>query len=689
MKRDCARSVVWTAAVRQSSQERFLPNSVKDSDPSGLQENSVSSAPSDTVAKTPANAQTAAAAVTGTSAEERATKRAAAKAASGKKAEEKKKLNIKKAWREARRLMWHHRKRLAIGFSLMIVSRLAGLILPGSSKVLLDEVIGKSRVELLVPLGLAVAAATLVEAVTKFSLSQIISVAAQEAIMDMRMRVQEHVTRLPVRFFDDTKTGVLISRIMSDAEGIRNLVGTGIIQLVGGLFSAVLALSVLLYLNWQLTAITIVVLALFGAVMTYAFNKLRPIFRERTIINSEVTGRLNETLNGIRIIKAYNVEQREQQVFATGIGRLFDNIKSSITGVSLVTSFGTLIVGIVGVIMLLIGGNAIVNETMTIGDFVMYVFFTGMLAAPVIQMASIGTQVSDALAGLERISDLLSEGTEDELDESRQRVGDVDGNVTFEDVSFHYDEDVPVLKNISFTARAGTTTALVGSSGSGKSTLVGLVMAFYRPQSGRVLIDGRDLADVRVQEYRQILGVVLQENFLFDGTVAENIRFTNPTATQEEIENAARIANCHDFIQSFPEQYESIVGERGIKLSGGQRQRIAIARALLANPQILVLDEATSSLDTESETMIQQGLDRLKEGRTAFVIAHRLSTIRSADQILVLEEGEIVEQGTHAELMELNGRYRELHDLQHAWEDNRFVNPGEEIAGRPTPEVSD
>ncbi len=597
-------------------------------------------------------------------------------------AKKKKKLNLKKAWKEARRLMWHHRKRLAIGFSLMIVSRLAGLVLPGSSKLLLDEVVGKSRGELLLPIGIAVGVATLIEAVTKFSLSQVISVAAQEAIMDMRMRVQEHVTRLPIRFFDDTKTGVLISRIMTDAEGIRNLVGTGIIQLVGGLFSAVLALTVLLYLNWQLTIGTILVLAIFGGGMSYAFKRLRPIFRERSIINAEVTGRLGETLSGIRIIKAYNVEKREQEVFASGVGRLFANVKSTITGVSAITSFGTLIVGIVGVIMLLVGGNAILGGSMTIGDFVMYIFFTGMLAAPVIQMASIGTQVSDALAGLERINDLLEESTEDEEDERRDPVGDIDGIVTFDNVSFHYDEGTPVLKNINFEAKAGTTTALVGSSGSGKSTLVGLVMAFYRPRSGRVLVDNRDLTSIRVQEYRQILGVVLQENFLFDGTVAENIRFTNPDAAQEDIEHVARIANCHNFISSFPKGYDSIVGERGIKLSGGQRQRIAIARALLANPKILVLDEATSSLDTESEAMIQQGLDRLKEGRTAFVIAHRLSTIRSADQILVLEEGEIVESGSHAELMALSGRYRELHDLQHAWEDNRFVNPGEEIVSK-------
>ena len=581
-------------------------------------------------------------------------------------------------WREARDLLWTYRRGLGIGFALMIVNRLAGFVLPASSKFLIDNVIGQGQAGLLVPLVLAVGAATVVQAVTTFSLSQVVSVAAQGAIMEMRRRVQERVTRLPIRFFDGTQSGVLISRIMTDAEGIRNLIGTGIIQLVGGVLTAALALGVLFYLNWQLTAAILVFLLLFGGAMALAFSRLRPIFRERGEINAVVTGRLAETLGGIRVVKAYRMEEREQRVFGEGVARLFANVKRSITGTSAITAVATVIVGAVGVLMILFGGRAILAETMTLGELVMYVAFVAILAAPVIQIAAIGTQVSEAFAGLDRIRELMAMTTEDDEDEGREALGRVAGEVALENVHFAYEPGVPVLKGVSLRAPAGTTTALVGSSGSGKSTLVSLIMAFNRPTEGRVTVDGRDLESVKLGDYRQQLGVVLQENFLFDGTVKDNIRFARPDATAEQVEEVSRLANAHTFIEGFPNGYDTVVGERGIKLSGGQRQRLAIARALLADPRILILDEATSSLDSESEALIQEGLQQLQRGRTAFVIAHRLSTIRSADQILVLEAGEIVERGTHAELYALGGRYRDLHDRQYAWEENTFVNPGED-----------
>ena len=593
--------------------------------------------------------------------------------------EDRKEYDRAAAWREARRLMWRHRRSLAVGFALMLVSRVAALVLPASSKWLIDEVIGKNRHELLTPLALAVGAATLVQAVTGFALSQVISVAAQRAIADMRRRVQERVTRFPVRFFDSTQSGVLISRIMTDADGIRNLVGTGILQLVGGFFTAILALGFLFYYNWQLTAIILVLLVVFGAFMAGAFQRLRPVFRERGEINAQVTGRLTETLGGIRVVKAYGTEKREQRVFTHGVHGLFRNVARSITGVSATSSVATAVVGVVGVVMIVVGGRSILRGEMTVGELFSYVFFSGLLAAPVMQMASIGTQLSEAFAGLDRIRELMETATEDEEDRGAEPVQVLRGEVEFQDVEFEYVEGVPVLHGISFRAPAGTTTALVGSSGSGKSTLVSLVMAFNRPRSGRILVDGRDLADLRLRDYRAQLGVVLQDNFLFDGTVAENVRFARPDATRAEIEEVARIAHADEFIRGFPEGYDTVVGERGIKLSGGQRQRIAIARALLADPRILILDEATSSLDSESEALIQEGLRRLREGRTTFVIAHRLSTIRSADQILVLEAGKVVEHGSHAALMALRGRYRELHDRQYAWERERYVNPGEEL----------
>ena len=561
----------------------------------------------------------------------------------------------------------------------MLVSRLAAMVLPASSKYLIDEVIGKGRRELIMPLALGVAAATVVDAACSFALSQVLGVAAQRAIADMRKSIQAHVSRLPVGYFDSTQTGVLISRIMNDAEGIRNLVGTGLAQLTGSLVTAFIALGVLFYLNWELTVVSLVILAGFGGGMAIAFTRLRPLFRERGKINAEVTGRLAESLGGIRIVKAYIAEKREERVFAHGIHRLFRNVAKSMTGVSAATAFGSVVVGAIGALMIVMGGRAILADTMTLGDFFMYVFFVGLLAMPVVQMASIGTQITEALAGLDRIREIKHLATEDDEDEQRESLPTVRGEIAFADVSFEYDPGVPVLKHISFRAPAGSTTALVGSSGSGKSTLISLVMTFNRPLSGRVVVDGRDLTLIRLRDYRSKLGVVLQDNFMFDGTVAENIRFSRPHASMQEVEAVSRIAHCDEFIEKFPKKYETIVGERGVKLSGGQRQRVAIARAILADPRILILDEATSSLDSESEAMIQDGLRMLRRGRTTFVIAHRLSTIQSADQILVLEAGEIVERGTHEELLERNGRYRQLHDKQYRIERDRFINPGEDF----------
>ena len=596
---------------------------------------------------------------------------------------EKKKVFSPGAWQEARALVYAHRRRLALGLVLLLVNRLAGLVLPSSSKWVIDRVINQHHPELLLPLALVAGAATLVQAVTGFALSQILGVAAQRAITDMRRTVQAYVLRLPISYFDSTKSGILISRIMTDAEGIRNLVGTGLVQLTGGLFTAAIALGVLFYLNWRLTAIAILILACFGGGMAYAFAKLRPLFRERGKLNAEVTGRLGETLGGIRIVKAYRAERSERLVFARGAHTLLRNVATTMTGVSGVGSFATLIVGGIGILMILEGGHAILSGAMTLGDFFMYGIFIGLVALPLINIASIGTQITEAFAGLDRIREIRRLVTEDADDGARAPVGDVMGDVVFENVSFEYVPGVEVLKRVSFRALRGSTTALVGSSGAGKSTLISLVLAFNRPQSGRILVDGRDLVTIRLTEYRRQLGVVLQDNFLFDGTIAENIAFARPRATREEVEAAARIAHCDDFVRRLGQGYDTVVGERGVKLSGGERQRVSIARAILADPRILILDEATSSLDSESEAAIQDGLRTLRRGRTTFVIAHRLSTIRSADQILVIEGGEIVERGTHAELLARRGRYRQLHDKQYRFEQDLFINPGEDFTPEP------
>jgi ABC-type multidrug transport system fused ATPase/permease subunit len=592
---------------------------------------------------------------------------------------EKRPLDRKAVWRETRALVVRHRKALAAGFALMLLNRAAGLVLPASSKFLIDEVAGNARGELLLPLALAVAGATLLQGGSAYALARVVSVAGQRAIADMRRRVQAHVLHLPVSYFDTTRSGVLISRIMTDAEGIRNLVGTGILHLVGGLLTSAVALGVLFWLNATLTVMVLSILAIFAGTMAYAFKRLRPIFRERGEIHAQVTGRLGEGLGGIRVVKTYVSEPREARIFTGGVHRLFRNIASTITGTSAVTAFSTVVVGAVGAVIILVGGRALLEGAMTLGDLVMYVFFVGLMAAPLVQMANIGTQISEAFAGLDRIREVLDMAGEDSGDAERMPVPPLAGEVTFEGVSFAYEPGVPVLRDVTLHAPAGTTTALVGPSGAGKSTLIGLVMAFHHPTEGRIRVDGMDLRDARLGEYRRQLGVVLQDNVLFEGTIRENIAFARPGAAEAEIREAARVANCDEFVERFEKGYDTLVGERGVKLSGGQRQRVAIARAILADPRILILDEATSSLDSESEALIQEGLTRLRQGRTTFVIAHRLSTIRSADRILAMEDGRIVESGTHEELMVLGGLYHRLYTRQHGLMTNLFVNPGEEL----------
>jgi ABC-type multidrug transport system fused ATPase/permease subunit len=597
----------------------------------------------------------------------------------------KKKVDYSRAWAEAKTLIWSYRWRLLLGLGLMLISRASGFVLPYSTKFLVDDVFGREQYWMLKWIALAVVASTIITAITSFALSQVLGVAAQRAITEMRKRVQAHIERLPTSYFDSTQTGQLISRIMRDAEGIRNLVGTGLGQIVGGILSAIVAMIVLFYLNWQITLITLAVLAIFGYVLSYAFKQLRPLFRDRGEIEAGVTGRLNEGLGGIRIVKAYTAEKREELSFARGAHKLFRNIAKSMTGVSATGAFASVIIGAIAVVMIYFGGNAVIANYqnpatgMTAGDFTLYIAFTIFMVMPIVDLANIGTQITEAFAGLDRISEVFGMKTEIDEDAAKKSLPKVDGTIDFENVRFEYEEGVPVLKGVSFHSEAGTTTALVGSSGSGKSTILSLVLNFIQPNGGMVKIDGKDLQSVKLRDYRQHLGVVLQDNFLFDGTILSNIRFANPHADFAEIKEVCRIANAEEFIEKFPDKYDTIVGERGVKLSGGQKQRIAIARALLANPRILILDEATSSLDSESEALIQEGLHRLREGRTTFVIAHRLSTIRSADQILVVEAGEIVERGTHDELISLNGRYKQLYDKQYKFEQNLFVNPGEEI----------
>jgi len=566
---------------------------------------------------------------------------------------------------------------LLLGFVLMVINRLAGFVLPYSSKFLIDDVVGKHDIGMLRPLVTAVLAATLVQGVTSFSLTQLLSKAAQRLIAELRQQVQKHISRLPVAFYDANKTGALVSRIMSDVEGVRNLLGTGLVDFAGGIVASAIALVLLLRISTPLTLVAVGSLAVFALTLNKAFATIRPIFRERGKINAEVTGRLTESLGGVRVIKGYHAEEREEKVFAGGVMRLLDNVMRTLTATSLMSLSASLLLGIVGAATMYVGGREMTAHKLTAGSYFSFNFLLVFLVAPIMQIVQIGTQLTEALAGLERTQEILNERPEDQDPNRTKALVDIVGRIEFDDVSFSYDGTHEVLRNVSFLAEPGTVTALVGSSGSGKSTTIGLISAFYVPNRGRVLVDGTDLSTVRLDSYRTRLGVVLQESFLFDGTIRENVAFSRPDASEEEILRACRIARVDEFAESFAEKYDTVVGERGVKLSGGQKQRISIARAILAEPRILILDEATSSLDSESEQMIQHGLSFLMQGRTTFVIAHRLSTIRRADQILVMEQGRIVERGTHSQLYAAQGRYYDLYTRQHGVEENLFLAPGE------------
>ncbi len=566
---------------------------------------------------------------------------------------------------------------LVLGFALMAINRLAGLVLPGSTKYLVDNVVGKHQVSLLTPIVLAVIGATVVQGLSSFTLTQLLSKSAQRMISDLRKQVQAHIGRLPVTFYDSNKTGALVSRIMSDVEGVRNLIGTGLVEFVGGIMTAVLALVILLRISTLMTVVAFVVLLGFALFLNKAFSTIRPIFRARPKINAEVTGRLTESLGGVRVVKGYHAESREEEVFGGGVQRLLDNVLKTLTATSLMSLSGATLTGIVSAMIMYLGARQIIAGTMTLGTFITYVFFLGLMVAPVFQIVAIGTQITEAITGLERTREILNESMEDQDPNRTVDLGRVEGNISFEDVHFSYEANKEVLHGISFQSKPGTVTALVGPSGSGKSTIIGLLSAFYTPTIGRVLVDSVDLSRVMLSSYRTQLGVVLQETFLFDGSIRENVSYARPHASEQEIMAACRIARVDEFAENFDKKYDTLVGERGVKLSGGQKQRVSIARAILADPRILILDEATSSLDSESEALIQEGLRYLMRGRTTFVIAHRLSTIRRAEQILVVQDGRILERGTHESLYAAEGRYFELYRKQHAVETNLFLAPGE------------
>ncbi len=573
---------------------------------------------------------------------------------------------------------------LAIGMCLMIVNRLCGLVLPASTKFLIDDVLGKHHLNFLVPLVLAVVGATAIQGITSFTLTQVLSKAAQRLIAELREKVQRHIGRLPVTYYDANKTGNMVSRIMNDVEGVRNLIGTGLVDFIGGIMTALFALVILLRISVTMTSLAFAVVAVFGVVLSKAFKTIRPIFRERGKITAEVTGRLTESLGGVRVIKGYHAEEREAAVFSLGVKRLLDNVLKSLTAMSLMSLSATLLMGIVGAIVMYMGASQINAGKITLGDFVTFTAFLALLVAPIFQVVNIGTQLTEALAGLDRTHEVLSQRPEDEDPRRTHRMGEIVGKVEFDHVTFAYEAGKNVLHDVSFDAEPGTVTALVGSSGSGKSTMIGLISAFHVPNEGMVRVDGWDLSTVSLASFRTQLGVVLQDTFLFDGSIRENVAFARPDATEAQIMHACHIARVDEFAEGFSEKYDTIVGERGVKLSGGQRQRVSIARAILADPRILILDEATSSLDSESEALIQDGLKYLMKGRTTFVIAHRLSTIRRADQILVVEAGQIAERGTHESLYALNGRYYDLYTKQHGVQMNLFLAPGE---GDSVPEI--
>jgi subfamily B ATP-binding cassette protein MsbA len=570
---------------------------------------------------------------------------------------------------------------LLLGLGLMAINRVAGLALPFSPKYFFDDVIAKHQTQKLLPLVLVVIGATIVQGITSFSLTQLLSKSAQRMITDMRKRIQAHIGRLPVTYYDSHKTGELVSRIMSDVEGIRNLIGTGLVEFLGGLMTAAIAFVILLKTSAVMTLLAFLILVTFGLLINKAFSTIRPIFRARPKINAEVTGRLTESLGGVRVVKGYHAEEREEKVFAGGVQRLLDNVLKTLTATSLMSLSGVVLMGLVSAMIMFLGARQILAGHMTPGTLVSYMAFLAMLVAPVFQIVAIGTQLTEAITGLERTREILNEKAEDEDVGRTVTIDRIDGELIFENVDFSYDTGKQVLFDISFQSQPGTVTALVGPSGAGKSTIIGLIAAFYKPERGRVLVDGIDLATVKLRSYRTQLGVVLQDTFLFDGTIRENVAFARPDASEQEILEACRIARVDEFAENFPDKYETVVGERGVRLSGGQKQRVSIARAILADPRVLILDEATSSLDSESEALIQEGLRYLMRGRTTFVIAHRLSTIRRAEQILVVEAGRIIERGTHESLYAQGGRYYDLYTRQHGLESNLFLAPGEGDGG--------